>query len=330
MPDCYSQMYTEHIKYPDSSKTPPPQNPARKSSVPPAAVQQSPPQQQQQQQITPSSSGPVLNGSRSMSPLQGSDSEDPRRAMSPTNTRPNANGSAAPQPMLNGKGKAPMRPRRDDEGEDVMNNESFIRERAMSPEQQLQARAKSPTNVVANRAISPTNGPDSQAPNLMGVSMSMNGIGGRSSPAVDRSKPPVDGFYSPAASPTVNGYHHHSASRQGSVGNVTGDLLREIKAREGDIESMRRQMLWMKEALVKASRSGYIYADRDGSHEDSSLEVNDGANAELLLRFKQFKALMQVRRLSTCVMSRFIISFVRRHSLNRRNVRRSMLLTLSV
>ncbi|KAF9040391.1 hypothetical protein BDZ89DRAFT_1060481 [Hymenopellis radicata] len=271
---------TKHIKYPDSSKTPPPQNPARKSSVPPAGVQQAPPQSQQQHQIPPSSSG--------------SDSEDPRRAMSPTNARPNVNGSTAPQPMSNGKGKAPMRPRRDDEGEDVISNDSFTRERAMSPEQQLlQARAKSPTNVVANRAISPTNGPDSQAPNLMGVSMSMNGLGGRSSPVVDRSKPPVDGFYSPAASPTVNGYHHHSASRQGSVGNVTGDLLREIKAREGDLESMRRQMLWMKEALVKASRSGYIYADKDGSYEDSSLDGVDGANAELLLKFKQFKAHMQ-------------------------------------
>ena len=228
-----------------------------------------------------------------MSPMQGSEAEDPRRAISPTNTRPKVNG--VQPPLVNGKGKAPMRPRREEEEDDVMNNESTPRERAMSPEQQhiLQSRARSPT-AVGSRAVSPSSGSESQAPNMMGVSMALNGVTGRASPAVDRSKPPVDGFYSPSASPTVNGYHHHSASRQGSVGNVTADLLREIKAREGDMEAMRRQMLWMREALVKASRAGYIYTEKDGNQEDLSLESSDGVNVELLLRFKQFKAYMQV------------------------------------
>ncbi|KIY66021.1 hypothetical protein CYLTODRAFT_399414 [Cylindrobasidium torrendii FP15055 ss-10] len=274
---------TKHIKYPDASKTPPPQNPARKSSVtnlPPGP---------QAHATSASTSEPALNGSRSMSPLQGSDSEDLRRTVSPTG-RPQhqQNGSAA---LSNGKGMAPMRRRRDQE-EDALSEATLVRDqaRAKSPEQpQQMARAKSPTGP-GSRAVSPT-GAQGQAPNLVGVSMALNG---RSSPVVDRSKVPPDGFYSPSASPTVNGYHAHTASRGGSsVGNVTADLLREIKAKESDIESMRRQMLWMREALSKASRSGYVYTEKDGSSEHLAVENEGGTNAELLLRFKQFKAQMQ-------------------------------------
>lgn len=240
---------------------------------------------------------------------QGSDSEDVFRAVSPVpiNTRSiKPSNGVATQPFPGGvngiKGKAPMRPKRDDddvlptEELDAATSESGIRERAMSPEQ-VQARAKSPAQSVASRAVSPANGSveygGGNAPNIAGV---LNGLGGRSSsPAIDRSKPPTDAFYNPN-SPSVNGFAR-PGSRNGSVGNVTADLLRDLKLKEVELEAVKRQMSWMKEALSKASRSGYVYVDRDGNQDGvngGAEDSVDGRNAELLLKFKQFKAQMQV------------------------------------
>ncbi|KAK0246372.1 hypothetical protein EDD85DRAFT_54859 [Armillaria nabsnona] len=276
-PSLIHVLDTKHIKYPDASKSPPPQNPARKSSVPPQANQ--PPK------LSSSPSGHVLNGSRSVSPLQ-SDVED-RRALSPNGSNKPVNGIVPPS----GTAKAPMRPRREDDHVDLTEppaKEVLSTRRATSPEQPLQDRAKSP-HTTGSRAVSPTGTDIGQAPNM--ASMTMNGLGGRVSPIIDRSKPPPDGFFPTGGSPTVNGFtHHHSSSRQGSVSNVTADLLRDLKAKEVELEGVRRQMIWMKEALVKASRSGYVYTDKDGGQLEDSVESQ---NTELLLQFKQFKAQMQ-------------------------------------
>ncbi|KAG7450113.1 uncharacterized protein BT62DRAFT_961698 [Guyanagaster necrorhizus] len=275
-PSIIHVLDTKHIKYPDASKSPPPQNPARKSSIPP--------QTNQPTKLSSSPSGHVLNGSRSVSPLQ-SETED-RRALSPNGSSKPVNGVIPPS----GTAKAPMRPRREDDHVDP--TEPPVKEmlstriRATSPDQPLHDRAKSP-HTIGSRAVSPT-GPDiGQVPNM--ASMTMNGLGGRVSP--DRSKPPPDGFYSTGGSPIVNGFtHHQSSSRQGSVNNVTADLLRDLKTKELELEGVRRQMIWMKEALINASRSGYVYTDKDGSQLEDGVE---GQNAELLLQFKQFKAQMQ-------------------------------------
>lgn len=289
----------EHIKYPDSSKNTPSSNPqqqnvSRKSSSAP-------------QSSAPNGGTSNVVPNRSMSPNAiGSDSEDPRRAVSPPNAKSikPSNGVAA-QPFsggVNGKGKAPMRPSRDGEefaGDESTEggHESFIRERAISPE--TQTRAKSPAQFsVASRAVSPANGADgySGSPNMVGVSMALNGLSGRASPAVDRTKPPADAFHNNPGSPAVNGYqHHHSGSRSGSVSNVTSDLLRDLKTKEVELEGVRRQMSWMKEALAKASRSGYVYVDRDGNEviNTETEDTSDGRYAELALKFKQFRAHIQ-------------------------------------
>lgn len=276
-PSLIHVLDTKHIKYPDASKSPPPQNPARKSSVPSQANQPT--------KLSSSPSGHVLNGSRSVSPLQ-SDVED-RRALSPNGSNKPVNGIVPPA----GVTKAPMRPRREDDHVDLTEppaKEVLSTRRATSPEQPLQDRAKSP-HTAGSRAVSPTGTDIGQAPNM--ASMTMNGLGGRVSPIIDRSKPPPDGFFPTGGSPTVNGFtHHHSSSRQGSVSNVTSDLLRDLKAKEVELEGVRRQMIWMKEALVKASRSGYVYTDKDGGQLEDSVESQ---NTELLLQFKQFKAQMQ-------------------------------------
>jgi hypothetical protein len=203
-----------------------------------------------------------------------------------------------------------MRPRRDeedatttDDGTDPGTSE-YVRERTISPEQHTQpsasaARAKSPAQVsVASRAVSPANGDynSGQPPNLVG--MTMNALAGRGSPVIDRTKPPTDAFYHPPGSPTVNGFPR-PGSRGGSVGNVTADLIRDMKSKEAELDAMKRQMLWMKQALAKASMSGYIYADRDGSQVEGASggadDSGEGRKAEMVLKFKQFKAHIQVR-----------------------------------
>ncbi|KAJ7139940.1 hypothetical protein C8R44DRAFT_606672 [Mycena epipterygia] len=274
---------TKHIKYPVTQQ-PAVQGVARKTSLNPAPIQLA-----------------NASGVRSMSPSipPGSDPEDPRRAISPANAR-----NKPPNGMPNGKAKGPLRPR-DDEGADDSMDEAppRERERTMSPEQipppaAAPIRAKSPAFTVASRAVSPANGiggGDSQPPNMVGVSMALNNLSGRGSPAIDRSKPPTDAFYNAApGSPTGNSHFGHG-SRQGSV-NVTSDLLKDLKAKEVELETVKRQMAWMKEALAKASKSGYIYVDREGGQEgvNGGMEgASDGRNAELILKFKQFKAQMQ-------------------------------------
>ncbi|KAJ3750623.1 hypothetical protein DFH05DRAFT_1518765 [Lentinula detonsa] len=278
---------TKHIKYPDANKpqqngNPSQQHVSRKSSAGSPALQQ------------PGTGSPSVGVgvqyARSMSPAtQGSDSEDVRRAVSPPNVRsmkPVNGVTTQPFPVNPNKGKGPVRPRREDDdsagtddGMDGTTSESGVRERAISPEQSTMSRAKSPQFI---RGVSP-NGETGSAPNM--VTMALNG---RSSPAVDRSRPPADAFHNPH-SPHVNG-HMRSGSKNGSLGNVTADLVRDIKSKEIELEGMKRQMTWMKEALGKATRAGFVYTERDLG----DIDTVSSADNELVLRFKQFRAQMQI------------------------------------
>ncbi|KAI4528977.1 hypothetical protein K525DRAFT_230095 [Schizophyllum commune Loenen D] len=303
-PNMLHVLDTKHIKYPDSNKGPPPQSekPAagkRPSMVPPPQQMHQLQQQQQQQ--------PVPDGTRSVSPRG---MVDPQRAVSPPDPRktsPNGvpiaaqmSNSPSESPVPSGsRGKPPQRPPRADHEDDVLSDEGIDtgttdghirarspehRERAKSPE----ARTKSPTQ----RAISPTHeGPN--APSMMGVSMNMtNGVTGRQSPAMAGGKPAHHMQSSTSSSSMLNGVLARSHSRGDSKSvNVVNDLLSNLKAKEAELESAKRQMAWMKEGLTKASRSGYFYADRSGN--DISADAQDSPQAELALKFKQFKAHMQ-------------------------------------
>jgi len=155
---------------------------------------------------------------------------------------------------------------------------------------------------------------------MVGVSMGMNGIAaaGRGSPAI----PAVTGRTSPAVlsstgrtSPVVsypasqngsslalNGSfptRSGSGAGTGSVSSVAADLVKDLKAKDFELDGLKRQMSWMKEALLKAAKAGYVLPDRQGSPDltiggVSGLEGHD--RAELLLKFKQFRADVQVRR----------------------------------
>ena len=280
------------------------QNTARRPSV-----TQNPQNAPQLQGPPPST--PNING-RSMSP-----SVAPERAISPSG-RPGPNavvqqGFSNATMAGNGKGnKAPVRPERgegdlnaQEEGYDMVSSESFgVRERTVSPGEQT--RAKSPAQAsVGSRAVSPSSNPGHPPPNLIGVSMGINGrsspaitgraspITGRASPAVDRPRPGGEG-HSVAAAHT-NGFVP-SRNGNGSVGNVTADLLRDLKAKDVELDSVRRQMVWMKEALAKATRAGYVQTDREGSPDLADDGAKESRYADLALKFKQFKAQMQVSR----------------------------------
>lgn len=167
-----------------------------------------------------------------------------------------------------------------------------MRESAVSPDG---GRAKSP--ALASRAVSPAHVVDVYDPagaqaSLASVMMARNGTGARSpSPTVvDRSKAPIDTFYKPA-SPTVNGF------TKGSTGNITADLIRDLKDREAELEAMKKKESWMKAALLKAERSGFIYAE---SEEELSSRADDDdidgrKVTEMVINLKQLKAKIQVR-----------------------------------
>ena len=245
----------------------------------------------------------------------------PERAISPAGKKPMQPNGVVQQAFSNaaasnGKGKAPVRPQRNDEefgtddGLDINSSESY----------QPQSRAKSPSTT---RAVSP---PASQAPSMAAISMGLNGpSNGRSSPAVTGRASPLTGRSSPVVrtvagsnaghgnetyvpngpniSPSINGFPRPgSRTGNGSAGNVTADLINTIKAKDLELDSVKRQMAWMKEALGKATRSGFVHTDREGSPEmgfannltPSPEDSGDGKYAEMALKFKQFKAQVQV------------------------------------
>jgi hypothetical protein len=252
------------------------------------------------------------------------EAEDSRnRTMSPTN-------GVQQQALVNNKGKVPVRPRREDEvtdeGIDTGTTESFSqRDRAVSPDQhqvrqqqqQPQQRGKSPQSGSNSRTVSPNSElhePRLQ-PNIVGVmgaQAGMNGSGrgspaitermspasntGRSSPATgDRSRSQTDTYAgSQSGSPPLNGGFGRV---NGSVGNVTADLVKDLKSKDAELDSLKRQMSWMKEALSKATKAGYILSDRQGTPDFISrggLDSSVDDRAELLLKFKQFRAEVQV------------------------------------
>ena len=287
---------SEHIKYPDSSKASQQTvangtNNTRKTSVTATNPQ-----------VTRPGTGSLQPepGFQSGSPVQpSSDSEALRRTMSPTNA-PKTNDVQPAQYTTAEKGKAPMRPKREDEDSDV-SEVNGAPERAISPEQ----RARSPTYAVtggASRTVSPVQRPgfgDDQPPSMTSLVFPASkdggsGLAARSvSPPVDRSKPPVDAFY--------------TSGRGSSPGTVTsqpnGHIHNSPSPSASGVEDTKKREAWLKAALIRASRSGFVYADAQDPPEDLVL---DFANAdqgetkrvvEMIMNLKHMRAAIQVRSL---------------------------------
>lgn len=278
----------EHIKYPDSSKPPVSNNAARKSSINPqtgSAIQNS----------TSSQNNGVISGERAISPNSG-DLQDPRRAISPTG--PKKSNGLGTQLAQNGK---PKRPRRDgdddllgtDDGHGTDATASESAHRTPSPENVT--RAKSPGSTRATSPALQMSGDTAAQPSIAARLQERT----RSpSPIIDRSRPPPDAFYNGVRSPTQNGFGRPGSSAghggHGSTGNITADLIRDLKAKEAEVDAMKIREVWMKVALSKASRSGFVYEDREASEGDLGLHEDGRKIAELVLNFKQFKAQIQV------------------------------------
>lgn len=227
-----------------------------------------------------------------MSPnLGGSDSEDVRRAVSPPGRM---NGTT--QSVYGAAGKVKPATRQDPDSQEPQ----ALRERTLSDAQtsreQPQAmavRSKSPQGP-ASRAISPSDAYvvgdtfAAQPPNIASV---VNGISvnGRSSPQVARQNPPTDAFYS-APQPTANNHARSTSRVGGSVSHTNSDAARELRSKDSEIEGLKRQMTWMREALANASRSGYVHKPREEDVE----EALSSDTSELALKFKKFRAQMQV------------------------------------
>ncbi|KAI0027318.1 hypothetical protein K488DRAFT_61970 [Vararia minispora EC-137] len=252
---------TKHIKYPSADSKPgeKAQRPTRKSSVGPDAASQ--------QQLA--------NGQRAQSPVaRQPDTEELRRAMSPNGSRAIANG----YPSASAKGKAPMRGGEGDEADQVADEMGVERERerARSPEQ-LAARAGSPANMTS-------------------VAMAMNGMAAAArsgSPLVDRVKSPEG--HSPLANGHVVFTPGHGVGGQGSTGNVAADLMREVKAKDAELAALKRRQEWMRAALAKAGRSGFIYADAGEEVPEGVLQEEDGEPrvSEAVVNLKQLRARIQ-------------------------------------
>lgn len=250
-----------------------------------------------------SASGTDSVTQRAMSPTgQALSPEELRRAISPNSGPPprKTNGLVSVG-APNGKVKAPKRPKRDgeddilgtDEGHGTDTNSSDNHdqpERAASPKNQ-QVRAKSP-NQYNPRTTSATG---HQPANLAEVASGINNrLAARSPSPIDRSRPPPDAFYAQGVKSSAGDGSGHVIRT--STGNITADLLRDLKIKEAEVDTLRNREAWMKAALGKATRAGFVYEDRDSLENQLSDQASatDRKLPELALQFKQYKAKIQV------------------------------------
>ncbi|KAI0654188.1 hypothetical protein C8Q70DRAFT_1142246 [Cubamyces menziesii] len=287
-PTVVHVLDTKHIKYPDSNKPPPASLNGRKSTVGAQSAQKAP--------VEPGAQN--TNAGRPISPSYepGSESEEMRRAVSPTGRSKTPNGVIQPQQIASNKGKGRARDDEFDGESSPEHMEPAMRESAVSPDG---ARAKSPSTTTGSRAVSPSQGvssdvydPSGPQASLASVMMSRNGTNARSpSPVVDRTKGTLESFYKPS-SPTVNGFAH---TKPGSTGNLTADLIRDLKDKEAEVEALKKKEAWMKAALLKAERSGYIYAESEeelASRADDD-DIDSRKVTEMVINLKQLKAKIQ-------------------------------------
>lgn len=280
---------------------------------------------------------PVINGAavRAMSPSsrpQQVVTED-RRAISPSGGRAGnkpQNGSAAPGPSLNGVAAATARSmnrdRREGDGaygsseEGSENSAEAARARMTSPDNG-HSRSPDPPGTLS-RSASPqmqtqsdnyqsmTNGltgtsqQQSQPMNMASLKMQRDAQRARSpSPIVDRSKPPLENTYvsNGRSSPIVNGYS--PAPRPGSTGNVTADLIRDLKIKEAELDEMKKREAWMKAALRGATNAGFVYPDADndmGERSPTGDEPDVKGLANMIMLLKQEHARIQVSLVQLC------------------------------
>jgi hypothetical protein len=97
---------------------------------------------------------------------------------------------------------------------------------------------------------------------------------------------------------SVNGLTPLHSTKTGSAGNVTADLIRDLKARDAELETLRRRDTWMKAALAQASHAGFVYVAASSVDEDRGVGNEQPKIAEAVITLKQLHGRVQVRKLA--------------------------------
>ena len=270
----------EHIKYPkaDPNAVKSGTQLVRKSSA--AATQEQPPRPS-------SATGNVVQTTSSFQ--QAADPEEVRRAVSPPNTRgqrPSPNGLPLHPASLNGRTKRVIGG--DDDVES--STEPIIRERALSPDQ---VRALSPPA----RGGTPPTGPVGIESMVKTVQQQQRS----ESPLVERerTKSPESQNYGQQQPnlASANGIIVHS-TKAGSASSITTDLIRDVKARDAELETLRRREAWMRAALAQALHAGFVYVNASSSDEDRGITDDQPKIAEAVITLKKLHGRIQVRNLA--------------------------------
>ncbi|KAG8820102.1 Negative regulator of mitotic exit [Serendipita sp. 401] len=98
--------------------------------------------------------------------------------------------------------------------------------------------------------------------------------------------------------PNGTGRISPAVGRPGSTSNIAGDLVRDLRAKDAELETMRRRETWMRAALSKANKAGFSWNDipvDDGDDiKGSEPETNEAKKLlDLAFKLKQERASLQ-------------------------------------
>ncbi|ODN81703.1 hypothetical protein L202_02097 [Cryptococcus amylolentus CBS 6039] len=172
--------------------------------------------------------------------------------------------------------------------------------RVSSPINNSPASPKNHPKMMFNSSLTGTRSPSPRLRNADGTSAER-----------ERAPPPPDAFYYGRRSPTTNGFSPHSVSgRPSSLGPST-DLIRELKARDIEVEDGKKREAALKAILSRAMKQGFVFGDErpEGMSPDMSIDENEdggeravkerrvqdvvGKLTDALVRLKKEKAELQ-------------------------------------
>jgi len=78
-------------------------------------------------------------------------------------------------------------------------------------------------------------------------------------------------------------------------------LIRDVKARDAELERLRRREAWMKAALSQAMHAGFVYVNATLGDEDRGVADEQPKIAEAVITLKKLHGRIQVRNLVVLV-----------------------------
>jgi hypothetical protein len=96
---------------------------------------------------------------------------------------------------------------------------------------------------------------------------------------------------------SANGITVHS-TKAGSASSITTDLIRDVKARDAELETLRRREAWMRAALAQALHAGFVYVNASPGDEDRGITDEQPKIAEAVITLKKIHGRIQVRNLA--------------------------------